>query len=153
MTTTPAADLLDIDSAAKRLAVPERFMRRLVAERRIPYFKVGKYVRFGPCRPRHLARRTPSRHTETVIPQKVQVFSVQLRTTKIRAEAVPGALADRWSGQDSGLQDQGGSRSVAVAADRCSDQGAPVRSHHRLSSRVVEIGGGRGGPGRSTGSR
>jgi len=49
MTTTPPGGLLDIDSAAKRLAVPERFMRRLVAERRIPYFKVGKYVRFDPA--------------------------------------------------------------------------------------------------------
>lgn len=49
MTTTPPGALLDIDAAAKRLAVTERFMRRLVAERRIPYFKVGKYVRFDPA--------------------------------------------------------------------------------------------------------
>ena len=49
MTNIPPDALLDIDAAAKRLAVTERFMRRLVAERRIPYFKVGKYVRFDPA--------------------------------------------------------------------------------------------------------
>ena len=49
MVAPSPTDLLDIDTAAKRLAVPERFMRRLVAERRIPYLKVGKYIRFDPA--------------------------------------------------------------------------------------------------------
>jgi excisionase family DNA binding protein len=31
---------------ARLLGVEERFVRRLVAERRISYFKVGRYVRF-----------------------------------------------------------------------------------------------------------
>ena len=31
--------------AAERLGVPERFIRRLIAERRIAYIKAGKYVR------------------------------------------------------------------------------------------------------------
>lgn len=41
--------LLDVDDAAVRLGVTVRFVRRLVAERRIPYVKVGKFVRFDPA--------------------------------------------------------------------------------------------------------
>jgi excisionase family DNA binding protein len=40
--------LLTIDDAAARLGVSVRMIRRLVFERRIPYVKVGKYVRFEP---------------------------------------------------------------------------------------------------------
>jgi excisionase family DNA binding protein len=40
--------LLDIGAVAQRLAVTERQVRRLVAERRIPYVKVGRFVRFDP---------------------------------------------------------------------------------------------------------
>eukprot|EP01041_Mallomonas_annulata_P030317 gene30317-biopygen22815 len=40
--------LLDISALATRLAVSERFVRRLVHERRIPYLKVGHFVRFDP---------------------------------------------------------------------------------------------------------
>ena len=40
--------LLDIPALAARLAVSERFVRRLVHERRIPYLKVGHFVRFDP---------------------------------------------------------------------------------------------------------
>jgi len=40
--------LLDIPALATRLAVSERFVRRLVHERRIPYLKVGHFVRFDP---------------------------------------------------------------------------------------------------------
>ncbi len=38
--------MLDIDALAQQLAVSERFVRRLIEERRIPFHKVGKYVRF-----------------------------------------------------------------------------------------------------------
>ncbi len=38
-------DLLTCDEAADHLHVPVRFIRRLIAERRVPHFKVGKYVR------------------------------------------------------------------------------------------------------------
>ena len=38
--------LHDIASAAERLGVTERWMRRAVAERRVPFVKVGRYVRF-----------------------------------------------------------------------------------------------------------
>lgn len=38
--------LLTVEEAAGRLGTPTRFVRRLVAERRIPFSKIGKYVRF-----------------------------------------------------------------------------------------------------------
>ncbi|MEM9612915.1 MAG: helix-turn-helix domain-containing protein [Actinomycetota bacterium] len=38
--------LIDVDAAAERLNVTPRFVRRLVAERRIPYYKIGKFIRF-----------------------------------------------------------------------------------------------------------
>jgi excisionase family DNA binding protein len=41
-------NLLDVDQAAQRLGTETRFVRRLVAERRITYYKIGKYVRFHP---------------------------------------------------------------------------------------------------------
>lgn len=39
--------LLDIRGAASYMGVTERFVRRLIEERRIPYYKVGKFVRFS----------------------------------------------------------------------------------------------------------
>lgn len=38
--------LVAIDEAAQRLGTSTRFLRRLVAERRIPYVKIGRHVRF-----------------------------------------------------------------------------------------------------------
>lgn len=38
--------LLDIHDVAERLHMSERFVRRLVAERRVPIQKVGRHVRF-----------------------------------------------------------------------------------------------------------
>lgn len=40
--------LLTIDQLAERLGVSTRHIRRLVAERRVPYLKVGRFVRFDP---------------------------------------------------------------------------------------------------------
>jgi excisionase family DNA binding protein len=37
--------LLTVDQAAERLATKPRFIRRLIAERRIPYVKLGSHVR------------------------------------------------------------------------------------------------------------
>ena len=37
---------LDVLGAADWLGVEERFVRRLVAERRIAYYKVGRHLRF-----------------------------------------------------------------------------------------------------------
>lgn len=39
--------LLTVDQAAERLNVSTRFVRRLVDERRVPYLKIGKFVRFA----------------------------------------------------------------------------------------------------------
>lgn len=38
--------VIDVEDAALYLSVPVRFIRRLVHEKRIRYYKVGKYVRF-----------------------------------------------------------------------------------------------------------
>jgi excisionase family DNA binding protein len=40
--------LVDIDSIAEHLGVEVRHVRRLVAERRIPYVKWGHLLRFDP---------------------------------------------------------------------------------------------------------
>jgi len=40
--------LLDVDRLAARLGVTVRFVRRLVEDRRIPYLKIGRLVRFDP---------------------------------------------------------------------------------------------------------
>jgi excisionase family DNA binding protein len=39
--------LLTIDQAAERLGTSVRFIRRLIAERRIAYHKVGRHVRIA----------------------------------------------------------------------------------------------------------
>ena len=41
--------LLTIDQLAERLGVSLRHIRRLIAERRVPYLKVGWLVRFDPA--------------------------------------------------------------------------------------------------------
>lgn len=38
--------LLDVDGVAERLSVSPRMVRKMIAERRIPHFKVGSLVRF-----------------------------------------------------------------------------------------------------------
>ncbi len=63
--------LLDVQDVATWLGVDVVFVRRLVSERRIPFLKIGKYVRFDPDevlfwmdRMRvHPPARTPSRHS------------------------------------------------------------------------------------------
>ncbi len=42
-------ELLTIDQLAERLGVSIRHIRRLIAERRVPYLKVGWLVRFDPA--------------------------------------------------------------------------------------------------------
>lgn len=41
--------LLTIDQLAIQLGTSVRHVRRLVAERRVPYVKVGRWVRFDPA--------------------------------------------------------------------------------------------------------
>ncbi len=43
-----SASLLSIEQLADWLGVTDRFIRRLVAERRIPFLKIGKFIRFDP---------------------------------------------------------------------------------------------------------
>lgn len=40
--------LLDIEQAAEYLGVTERWVRRAIADRRIPFSRVGRLVRFDP---------------------------------------------------------------------------------------------------------
>lgn len=40
--------LLSIGTLADHLDVTERFVRRLVEDNRVPYLKIGKFVRFHP---------------------------------------------------------------------------------------------------------
>jgi excisionase family DNA binding protein len=47
-TPTPLPNLVDIDTLATHLGVSVRHVRRLVAERRLPYVKWGHLLRFDP---------------------------------------------------------------------------------------------------------
>ena len=44
--TERGAELIDGAGAARYLGITEAFVRRLVLERRILYYKLGKFVRF-----------------------------------------------------------------------------------------------------------
>jgi len=44
----PLPHLLSTEELASRLGVTPRHIRRLVAERRIPFLKVGRFMRFDP---------------------------------------------------------------------------------------------------------
>jgi excisionase family DNA binding protein len=48
-TTETVPRLLTIDQLAEQLGITTRHVRRLIAERRVPYLKVGKLVRFDPA--------------------------------------------------------------------------------------------------------
>lgn len=52
--------LLDITALAERLGVAPRHVRRLVAERRIPFIKLGPPDPLRPGRGGRLARRLPA---------------------------------------------------------------------------------------------
>jgi excisionase family DNA binding protein len=47
--TDLSTQLLTIDQLAERLGITARHVRRLIAERRLPYYKVGRLVRFDPA--------------------------------------------------------------------------------------------------------
>ena len=46
--STRGISLLDVEAVATRLEVRNRFIRRLVLERRIPFHKIGRLIRFDP---------------------------------------------------------------------------------------------------------
>lgn len=57
--------MLDVVGLAARLGVTERFVRRLVHERRIPFYKVGALLRFEVADVEHwlaMHRVDPSHH-------------------------------------------------------------------------------------------
>lgn len=39
--------LLSVDQSAERLGTTVRFVRRLIAERRIPFYRVGRHIRIA----------------------------------------------------------------------------------------------------------
>ncbi len=47
MTARACEQLLTVDVAAERLSTSARFVRRLIAERRIEFVKVGRHVRIS----------------------------------------------------------------------------------------------------------
>jgi excisionase family DNA binding protein len=47
-TVTTLPNLLDITQLAEHLGTSQRHIRRLIADRRIPYVKVGGRIRFDP---------------------------------------------------------------------------------------------------------
>jgi excisionase family DNA binding protein len=51
--TQPPDSLMDIEAVALRLGVQVRHVRRLVHERRIPYLKWGRLLRFDPTEIEH----------------------------------------------------------------------------------------------------
>lgn len=57
--------LIDVETLAGRLGVGVRLVRRLVAERRIPYVKVGHYVRFDVA---EVATWIDERRIDTFVP-------------------------------------------------------------------------------------
>ncbi len=40
------SELIDIKAVSKLLGVSQRYVRRMVAERRIPFYKIGHLLRF-----------------------------------------------------------------------------------------------------------
>ena len=42
--------LLTMDELAERLGVTPRHIRRLVAVRRVPFLRVGRFIRFDPAK-------------------------------------------------------------------------------------------------------
>jgi excisionase family DNA binding protein len=59
--------LLDSSEVAGMLGITERHVRRLVLERRIPFVKVGKFVRFDP---RDIEQWVRAAKVPTVTPQR-----------------------------------------------------------------------------------
>lgn len=47
-----------LEDVADRLGVNERYVRRLIAERRLPYLKIGHLIRIDPNDIEHLIAQT-----------------------------------------------------------------------------------------------
>lgn len=92
MSTQPVEGnpLLDVAGAAVHLGVSEAFVRRLVLERRVRYFKVGKFVRFRSADLDAFVEA--GRHEPVEL--RVHVRSTQRRDTA-RTTAQPGTAGGR----------------------------------------------------------
>jgi excisionase family DNA binding protein len=77
----PPNQLLDTSGAAEYLDVSEAFIRRIVVERRVRYYKVGKFVRF---RPADLDAFVEAGRTDPV-PERVHKKSTRHRQTGRRS--------------------------------------------------------------------
>ncbi len=64
------AVLLDINAVADRLGVQVRHVRRLVAERRIPYLKWGHLLRFDPDDIERWLDEARVRQVDAVLPRR-----------------------------------------------------------------------------------
>lgn len=89
--------LIDVGGLAERLGVDVRFVRRLVDERRITFYKVGKHVRFDPAT---LLVGSPT--AESPHPEHADSFRTTTHVEWSTATAVGVALSDRRSVQYSG---------------------------------------------------
>ncbi len=87
--------LLDVAGAAAYLGVSEAFVRRLVLERRVRYFKVGKFVRF---RPTDLDAFVEAGRRDPVEPW-VHVRSPQRRGARYASASLGRAAGERGSGR------------------------------------------------------
>ena len=56
----PATALLTVEAAAERLSTSPRFIRRLIAERRIEFVKVVRHVRISESARRRASSRLPT---------------------------------------------------------------------------------------------
>jgi excisionase family DNA binding protein len=49
LTSTQPIELLTIEEAAERISMSARYVRRLISERRIAFYRIGRSVRIDPA--------------------------------------------------------------------------------------------------------
>jgi excisionase family DNA binding protein len=87
--TDALPQLLTIDQLAERLGVSIRHIRRLIAERRVPYLKVGWFIRFDPAEIATWLAVLGIRNTSTTGDRSDLTFSSSRSASRIRRECVP----------------------------------------------------------------
>jgi excisionase family DNA binding protein len=84
--------LMTIEQLAERLEVTERFVRRLIAEGRVPHHKVGKLIRFGEDEIAawlETTRRPPAMTTAAPEPLRLFADNPGLATDPSHSETTP----------------------------------------------------------------
>ena len=56
------SSLVDVNDAARRLGVPPTWLLQRARERRVPHYRIGKYIRFDPAEVRAATHQNPDRH-------------------------------------------------------------------------------------------